>query len=100
MTVDLNGVIGNDGGKLKFGGRDFAKSSKNILIVEKQGANWLTADCSTKQGITQKSELKLDGSLQITIPAGNVPGKVRVRLSFYFFFTPPLHFSSLNQSFI
>ena len=68
MTVDLNGVIGNDGGKLKFGGRDFAKSSKNIVIVEKGGANWLTADCATKTGVSNKSELKLDGSLQITIP--------------------------------
>ena len=25
VTVDLNGVIGNDGGRLKFGGKDFSK---------------------------------------------------------------------------
>ena len=68
VTVDLNGVIGNDSGRLKFGGKDFAKASKSIVIVEKAGSNWLQADCLTKQGTYNKSELKLDGSLQITIP--------------------------------
>ena len=68
VTVDLNGVIGNDSGRLKFGGKDFAKASKSIMIVEKAGSNWLQADCLTKQGTYNKSELKLDGSLQITIP--------------------------------
>jgi hypothetical protein len=74
--VDLNQVIGNDNGKLKFGGRDFAKktpegqeSSKNIEIIERAGVNWLVADCLTKKGVYNlRSELKLDGSLQITIP--------------------------------
>ena len=68
VTVDLNGVIGNDSGRLKFGGKDFAKASKAISIVEKAGSNWLQADCLTKAGTYNKSELKLDGSLQITIP--------------------------------
>ena len=73
--MDLNQVIGNDNGKLKFGGRDFAKknadgedSSKDIKIVEKLGVHWLVAECLTKTKVYQPSELKLDGSLQITIP--------------------------------
>ena len=33
VTVDLNGVIGNDSGRLKFGGKDFAKASKAISII-------------------------------------------------------------------
>ena len=68
VSVDLNQVIGNDGGKLKFGGRDFSKTCKEIKMVEKLGTNWLVAHCLTKTGTYEPSELKLDGSLQITIP--------------------------------
>ena len=68
VTVDLNGVIGNDAGRLKFGGKDFSKSSKNICIIEKNNANFLQAECLSKSGTYNISELKLDGSLQITIP--------------------------------
>ena len=67
VSVDLNQVIGNDGGKLKFGGRDFSKTCKDIKMVEKLGTNWLVAHCLTKTGTYEPSELKLDGSLQITV---------------------------------
>ena len=100
VTVDLNSVIGNEQGRLKFGGHDFSKvcclciywtsiivshdlnlfrwnnflllitqTSKNISVVERGQSNWLMADVLNKQGNYAKSELKLDGSLQITIPA-------------------------------
>ena len=67
--MDLNQVVGNENGKLKFGVRDFSKNCKDIKIVEKAGANWLVAECfSSKTNNHVHSELKLDGSLQITIP--------------------------------
>ena len=68
VTINLDTVIGNDRGALKFGGRDFSKSSRSIVMVERDGRHYLTAECQAEDGAYVKSELKLDGSLQISIP--------------------------------
>jgi hypothetical protein len=69
VKVNLNNVVGNSDGKLVFGGKNFSKTSESVKIQHKNGANYLVASCVVSGGGLKKSDLKLDGALQITIPA-------------------------------
>jgi len=60
------------------------------------GGNWLTAALLSKRtGVSNKSELKLDGSIKITIPDTKVFLKyfnILILLFFYIVTFIPLHF--------
>jgi hypothetical protein len=68
VIVDLDGPIGVVNGRLKFGQSKFSERSRNSRIEYKNGVNYLVAECMNDQGTFVRSELKLDGTLLITIP--------------------------------
>ena len=58
-SIDLNAIVTNDDGLLKFGGNEFAFSCSNIAL----NSNILSATCRRKNGSEDNTSIDLNNHL-------------------------------------